>query len=226
MDLRSTANDRENWHSVRADENCHASRLLLALRSYDSARTALSAASAEQRAIPERGASRSLSFDLAGSIPLWAGGISGLNFVNSYVSQFNTGVAVVLYKTDTNLCFDAHVEATCLTSVFLLTGVVTPVLTGLFCKEHDLFGTVSMFALDQGVTAATLGNARLNIGSVHPASAVWFDNPAAYTVSGRVAGAKSTGWVTPGGGFSGTMCLQKTCTTQQPLGSWHSFHKG
>lgn len=150
----------------------------------------------------------------AGSIPLWVGGTSGLNFVNSYVSQFNTGVAAVLYHTDTNLHFDAHVEATGLTSVFLLTGSSNPVFAGLFYQEHDFFGTVSMFALDHGVTAATLVNANLNIGSVHPATATWFDNPANYTVSGRVAGAKSVGWVAPGGGFSGTMCFQKTCTTQ------------
>jgi len=149
----------------------------------------------------------------SGGTPLWAGGTAELTFVNSYISNFNTGVGAVLYNWNNNLNFDAHFEAAGLTSVFLLAGTGRPRLDGLIYREHAFFGQVSLFALDRGVKSATLEDVDINIGRIH-GRGQWFDDPAKYTVSGRVAGVKPDGWATPGGGFSGTMCFAAKCVTQ------------
>jgi len=151
----------------------------------------------------------------AGGIPIWIAGTAELTFENSYISNFNKGFGAVLYGLNTNLNFDAHFEASELTSVFLLAGSKHPVLYGLRYREHDFFGQVSMFALDKDARVATLQNVDIDIGRIHSRDrGAWFDNPANYTVSGRVTGITSRGWVVPGGGFSGTACFADTCMTQ------------
>lgn len=149
----------------------------------------------------------------SGGVPMWAGGTAALTFVNSYISNFSTGVAAVLYNWNINPNFDVHFEAADLTSIFLLSGNGHPVIYGLIYREHDFFAQKSMFALDAGVKAATLENVDINIGSIH-GHGTWFDDPSKYTVSGRVGGVNAQGWVNPGGGFSGVACFGTKCVTQ------------
>jgi hypothetical protein len=70
-----------------------------------------------------------------------------------------------------------------------------------------------MFSLDQNTETATLENVNVDIGRIH-GKGTWFDNPANYTMSGRVTGIASTGWTDPTGGFSGTSCFANTCVTR------------
>jgi hypothetical protein len=149
----------------------------------------------------------------AGGIPMWAGGTGGLTFVNSYISNFNTGPAVVLYGYNINPNFDVHFEAGHLTNVFVFAGSGHPVLYGLIYREHDFFGQISMFGRDKGVRAVTLENVDISIGKIR-GNGTWFDDPTKYTVSGRVAGMSTKGWVTPGGGFSGMACFGTKCFIQ------------
>ncbi len=148
-----------------------------------------------------------------GGVPMWIAGTAELTFENSYVSNFNRGPGAILFGQNTNPHFDAHFEANRLTSVFVLSGAKHVVLYGLHYWEHDFFGSVSMFGLDKGTETAKLQNVDINIGRFHfPKRSAWFDNPANYTLSGRVSGITPFGWVTPGGGFSGTACFADLCT--------------
>jgi hypothetical protein len=147
------------------------------------------------------------------AVPLWAAGTAELTFQNSYISNFGTGPGAVLYAWNTNLNFDVHFEAAGLTNVFVLTGKRHYRLYGLIYREHDFFGTQSLFGLGDDVESASLEDIDVNIGRIH-SHGTWFDDPAKYTVSGRVAGVYADGWATPGGGFSGTACFGTKCFTQ------------
>jgi hypothetical protein len=146
-------------------------------------------------------------------VPVWIGGTSALTFENSYISNFRPGVGAVLFGSNTNLNFDAHFEAGSLTDVFRLAGQRHMVIYGFAYHEHDFFGQHAMFSLDQNTETATLENVNVDIGRIH-GKGTWFDNPANYTMSGRVTGIASTGWTDPTGGFSGTSCFANTCVTR------------
>jgi hypothetical protein len=147
----------------------------------------------------------------AGGTPVWIAGTAELTFDNCYISNFNTGIGAVLYGVNTNPSFDAHFEAN-LTSVFLLTGSSHPTIYGLRYREHDFFGGASLFALGPDAMSANLQNVDINIGRFHHRDhGTWFDNPAKYTMTGRVSGVTDQGWVLPGGGFFGEYCFANRC---------------
>lgn len=149
-----------------------------------------------------------------GGVPLWISGTAELTFENSYISNFNTGPGAILYANNINPDFDAHFEASNLTSLIVLAGSPHVILHGLKLREHDAFARQSIFALAPEVRVAELQNVDIDMGRSHYRGEKWFDDPQRYTMSGRVSAISADGWAEPGGGFSGSECFGTKCTVR------------
>jgi hypothetical protein len=126
-------------------------------------------------------------------LPLWLGSTSRVKVVSGY-GYASGPYGVVLYNETSgggNIQpdLDLHIEGGAMTDVFAFEGNATgPTMEGFRWREHGTQATNSVFKIDPSAaaTAIYLPNIDLDVYLYANGASKLFDNPAPYTVSGRV----------------------------------------
>ncbi len=158
----------------------------------------------------------------SGTIPLWIGGSARHQFQNSYILGTGATTAVYLYTASSVpnqfLDLDIHAENTSLTSWLKFGGpLATQVIPGLRIRDNNPEQSGPLFTRDNGVTAVTIQDIDLQIGTLAGVSPSWWDSAAAYTVAGNIYNADGT--YTAPNTFTGNYCVGATCNVTYSLPS-------
>ncbi len=148
-----------------------------------------------------------------GGHAIWIGGVARHAWHASHVECDTPTQAVVLWASTggtaqaiTDLTLDLHQDSAAATDVFLVDGPsATPVIQGLSYRDHRPQAGSSIFRTAPQITSVLAQNLVVDIAQ--PAQApVLFENPALWTVSGRLASPSSAELVNVAAGqFSGTL---------------------
>lgn len=169
----------------------------------------------------------------AAGTPIWISNPSGMRFINSYA--VNTAANAnnycgTLYSlsnsaiSETDL--DLHCEPATITNTFLLSGTASPSFPSFKFRDHGIFfPTISLFALDTGVTTPRFPNLSLDVAQIYSSNTpTVFDTPSAYSGSlDHIYVPTAAMWNSTAGNFSGVSNAGGTvtygCTSNTPLGS-------
>ena len=154
-------------------------------------------------------------------IGIWVEKTSRHKYISGYLATNHYGVAI--YTGGSGLQsiqsdYDIHIETTSATDGFFITGpYATPTMFSLSIKDHDPLYTNSVLKADTNITAVTLTNAEIKIGT--NTTVKLFDNASLWTVSvNRIELPAAANWQQPGSPLTpgGSICLASTCTALVP----------
>lgn len=139
--------------------------------------------------------------ETGGGNGIWLGHVSRHSFPGCYIGLTggSTSSNVVIYSvsgqpTTSFLNLDCHTETSSAAHAILLSGTTaTPAISQLTWFDQQPFANTSLFALDTGVTGAAITGANLHLGTFQ-AGANLVDTPSAYTFSGSLNMASTTGY--------------------------------
>lgn len=155
-----------------------------------------------------------------GGIPVWLGDTGRHRFIRCYAAA--TGeAAFVLYcggNSHTMLDIDCHCETEKLKSVFLVAGTRRdPTLRGFKYKDHACFASLTVFRREPQVQTVTLADADIEIAHFSVRGCRVFDDPHAWTVTGRYSSADGAEW-NGAGAFTGMLLIGREVVTAGAVG--------
>ncbi len=152
------------------------------------------------------------------SVPLWIGGTTRHKFYNSYLFNDGSGTkpGVILWFgngiSNDFLQLDMHMENKGLGAAIEIQGAPSVTIRGFSYEDPMPEQSGPLFRRGPGVEHVALEGTQLKIGQLTGKGAGWWDQPAAFSLSGQVYSADGT-FVAPGA-FSGTVCARDKCVTR------------
>jgi hypothetical protein len=150
-----------------------------------------------------------------GSTALWLGGAVRHKFINGYVlSQNAEGAPAILLSFENNMPNDfldlnIHFENRSIGSLILIKGAAHPVIHSLHLNDPRPFQSGPIFKREKGVETVTIQDADFHIGALGGVRPTWWDDKAAYNVSGMIYSQDKT-YEDPAR-MSGLVCVQSKC---------------
>jgi len=155
---------------------------------------------------------------------MWIAGTGRLRFDQTYSSNDAAHNVVLWFKdndyfdNNNSAIFDVHFETPNVTDTFLLTGPATaPLIRGFrYATEQAFQASNSVFAIDPAasIRSVSVSDLDIGIGMVAPndknSAPRLFDDPAKWSVSGRVSLPAPNFWTEPAS-FSGLLCTGMRC---------------
>ena len=136
-------------------------------------------------------------------------------FINGYVlSQNAEGAPAIVLSFENNMPNDfldlnIHFENRTIGSLILIKGAAHPVIHSLHLNDPMPFQSGPIFKREKGVETVTIQDADFHIGVLGGVRPTWWDDKAAYDVSGTIYSQDKT-FEDPAQ-MSGLVCVQSKC---------------